>query len=163
MVLADGHRPRPTEFEDDVAPERSLVRFSATIYKNASPMDFRMQFFVVLRLGGSIPGIHGTFSLLPVISLSSKTGCPSKSLIIETRLAEVAVPRELFRAILEGIGRLRLIVAASGQMKSERTRMKTTETTEEVTSDGMAKRANRRKRQRSAPIVREQRRVDWKK
>ena len=30
------------------------------------------------------------------------------------QLAEVAVPRELFRAILEGIGRLRLPAAASG-------------------------------------------------
>jgi hypothetical protein len=33
---------------------------------------------------------------------------------IAFRMAEVAVPRELFRAILEGIGRLRLAVAASG-------------------------------------------------
>jgi hypothetical protein len=30
------------------------------------------------------------------------------------QMAEVAVPRELFRAILEGIGRLRLAVASSG-------------------------------------------------
>ncbi len=30
------------------------------------------------------------------------------------QMAEVAVPRELFRAILEEIGRLRLLVAASG-------------------------------------------------
>ena len=33
---------------------------------------------------------------------------------IAFQMAEVAVPRELFRAILEGIGRLRLAVAASG-------------------------------------------------
>jgi hypothetical protein len=30
------------------------------------------------------------------------------------QMAEVAVPREMFRAILEGIGRLRLPAAASG-------------------------------------------------
>jgi hypothetical protein len=30
------------------------------------------------------------------------------------QMAEVAVPRELFRAILEGIGRLRLATAVSG-------------------------------------------------
>jgi hypothetical protein len=30
------------------------------------------------------------------------------------QMAQVAVPRELFRAILEGIGRLRLSAAASG-------------------------------------------------
>jgi hypothetical protein len=50
VVLADGHRPRPTKFGDDFAPERSLVRFSATIYKDSSPTDFRMQLFIALRL-----------------------------------------------------------------------------------------------------------------
>jgi hypothetical protein len=40
--------------------------------------------------------------------------------------------------------------------------MKTTETTEEVSSDGMEKRVKRHKSQRSAPIAGEKPRVDWK-
>ena len=37
------------------------------------------------------------------------------------------------------------------------------ETTEEVSSDGMEKRVERRQGQRSAPFAREKPRVDWKK
>jgi len=41
--------------------------------------------------------------------------------------------------------------------------MKTMETTEEVSSDGMEKRVERRKSQRSAPVVRKKLRMDWEK
>src|ERR1017187_4754910 len=42
-------------------------------------------------------------------------------------------------------------------------RVKTPETTEEVSSHGVEKRAERHKCQRSAPFAREKRRADWKK
>jgi hypothetical protein len=35
------------------------------------------------------------------------------------QMAEVAVPRELFRTILQAIGRLRLTAATSGRIKNE--------------------------------------------
>jgi hypothetical protein len=41
--------------------------------------------------------------------------------------------------------------------------MKTTETTEEVSSDGMEKRVERHKSQRIAPFASEEPRADWKK
>ena len=41
--------------------------------------------------------------------------------------------------------------------------MKTTETTEEVSSHGVEKRVERHKCQRSAPCAREKPRADWKK
>jgi hypothetical protein len=54
-------------------------------------------------------------------------------------MTEVAVPSELFRAS-----------------------MKTTETTEEDSSDGIEKRVERRKYQRSAPFAGEKPGADWK-
>jgi hypothetical protein len=49
------------------------------------------------------------------------------------------------------------------KVKSERTRMKTTETTERVSSHGVEKRAERHKCQRSDSCAREKPRADWKK
>jgi hypothetical protein len=56
-----------------------------------------------------------------------------------------------------------LNMAASGQRKSQRTPLKTTETTQDVPTDGRERFGNRRKRQPSAPVVREKRGVDWEK
>jgi hypothetical protein len=47
-----------------------------------------------------------------LIKIGAKVVRHSRQIVFQ--MAEVAVPRELFRAILEGIGRLRLAVAASG-------------------------------------------------
>jgi len=50
------------------------------------------------------------------------------------QMAELAMPRELFGAILERVGRLRLATAPSGCRKRVNNRMKTTTSTEEVSS-----------------------------
>jgi hypothetical protein len=57
---------------------------------------------------------HWTLTTLreKLIKIGAKVVRHSRKIIFQ--MAEVAVPRELFRAILEGIGRLRLAVAASG-------------------------------------------------
>ena len=47
-----------------------------------------------------------------LIKIEAKVMCSSRQIIFQ--MAEVAVPRELFRAILEDIERLRLATAASG-------------------------------------------------
>jgi hypothetical protein len=47
-----------------------------------------------------------------LIKIGAKVVRHSKKVVFQ--MAEVAVPRELFWSILEGIGRLRLSVAASG-------------------------------------------------
>ena len=57
---------------------------------------------------------HWTLTTLreKLIKIGAKVVRHSRQIIFQ--MAEVAVPKELFRAILEGIGRLRLAVAASG-------------------------------------------------
>ena len=57
---------------------------------------------------------HWTLTTLreKLTKIGAKVVRHSRQIIFQ--MAEVAVPRELFRAILEGIGRLRLPVAASG-------------------------------------------------
>jgi hypothetical protein len=57
---------------------------------------------------------HWTLTTLreKLIKIGAKVVRHSRKIVFQ--MAEVAVPRELFRAILEGIGRLRLAVAASG-------------------------------------------------
>jgi hypothetical protein len=52
---------------------------------------------------------HGVSKL---IKIGAKVVRHSRQIIFQ--MAEVAVPRELFRAILEGIGRLRLATMLSG-------------------------------------------------
>ena len=47
-----------------------------------------------------------------LIKIGAKVVRHSRKIVFQ--MAEVAVPRELFRAILEGIGRLRLPAAATG-------------------------------------------------
>jgi hypothetical protein len=57
---------------------------------------------------------HWTLTTLrdKLIKIGAKVARHSRQVVFQ--MAEVAVPRELFRAILEGIGRLRLAVASSG-------------------------------------------------
>ena len=57
---------------------------------------------------------HWTLTTLreKLIKIGAKVVRHSRQIIFQ--MAEVAVPRELFRAILEGIGRLRLTTAVSG-------------------------------------------------
>jgi hypothetical protein len=57
---------------------------------------------------------HWTLTTLreKLIKIGAKVVRYSGKIVFQ--MAEVAVPRELFRAILEGIGRLRLAVASSG-------------------------------------------------
>jgi len=57
---------------------------------------------------------HWTLTTLreKLIKIGAKVVRHSRKIIFQ--MAEVAVPRELFRAILEGIGRLRSPVAATG-------------------------------------------------
>ena len=57
---------------------------------------------------------HWTLTTLreKLIKIGAKVVRHSRQVVFQ--MAEVAVPRALFRAILEGIGRLRLAVAASG-------------------------------------------------
>jgi hypothetical protein len=57
---------------------------------------------------------HWTLTTLreKLIKIGAKVARHSRQVVFQ--MAETAVPRELFRAILEGIGRLRLAVAASG-------------------------------------------------
>jgi hypothetical protein len=57
---------------------------------------------------------HWTLTTLreKLIKIGAKVVRHSRKIIFQ--MAELAVPRELFRAILEGIGRLRLPAAASG-------------------------------------------------
>jgi len=57
---------------------------------------------------------HRTLTTLweKLIKIEAKVVRHSRQIIFQ--MAEVAVPRELFRAILEGIGRLRLATAMSG-------------------------------------------------
>jgi hypothetical protein len=57
---------------------------------------------------------HWTLTTLreKLIKIGAKVARHSGKIVFQ--MAEVAVPRELFRAILEGIGRLRLPAAASG-------------------------------------------------
>jgi hypothetical protein len=57
---------------------------------------------------------HWTLTTLreKLIKIGAKVARHSGKIVFQ--MAEVAVPRELFRSILEGIGRLRLSVAASG-------------------------------------------------
>jgi len=57
---------------------------------------------------------HWTLTTLreKLIKIGAKVVRHSRQIIFQ--MAEVAVPRELFRAILERIGWLRLLVAASG-------------------------------------------------
>jgi hypothetical protein len=57
---------------------------------------------------------HWTLTTLreKLIKIGAKVVCHSRKIVFQ--MAEVAVPKELFRAILEGIGRLRLAVALSG-------------------------------------------------
>jgi hypothetical protein len=57
---------------------------------------------------------HWTLTTLreKLIKIGAKVVRHSRQTIFQ--MAEVAVPKELFRAILEGIGRLRLAVASSG-------------------------------------------------
>jgi len=57
---------------------------------------------------------HWTLTTLreKLIKIGAKAVRHSRQIIFQ--MAEVAVPRELFHAILEGIGRLRLPAAASG-------------------------------------------------
>ena len=57
---------------------------------------------------------HWTLTTLreKLIKIGAKVVRHSRQIIFQ--MAEMAVPRELFRAILEGIRRLRLAVATSG-------------------------------------------------
>jgi hypothetical protein len=57
---------------------------------------------------------HWTLTTLreKLIKIGAKVVRHSRKIVFQ--MAEVAVPRELFRAILEGIGRLKLPAAASG-------------------------------------------------
>ena len=57
---------------------------------------------------------HWTLTTLreKLIKIGAKVVRHSRKIVFQ--MAEVAVPRELFRSILEGIGRLRLPAAASG-------------------------------------------------
>jgi len=57
---------------------------------------------------------HWTLTTLreKLIKIGAKVARHSGKIVFQ--MAEVAVPRELFRAILEGIGRLRLATAISG-------------------------------------------------
>jgi len=57
---------------------------------------------------------HWTLTTLreKLIKIGAKVARHSHKIVFQ--MAEVAVPRELFRAILEGIGRLRLATAPSG-------------------------------------------------
>jgi hypothetical protein len=57
---------------------------------------------------------HWTLTTLreKLIKIGAKVVRHSRQIIFQ--MAEVALPRELFRAILEGIGRLRLATAVSG-------------------------------------------------
>jgi hypothetical protein len=81
----------------------------------------RLQLFVLaynlgnfLRQAVLLQAVHyWTLTTLreKLIKIGAKVSRHSRKNIFQ--MAEVAVPRELFRAILEGIGRLRLPVAAS--------------------------------------------------
>jgi hypothetical protein len=57
---------------------------------------------------------HWTLTTLreKLIKIGAKVARHSRKIVFQ--MAEVAVPREVFRAILEGIGRLRLATAPSG-------------------------------------------------
>jgi hypothetical protein len=57
---------------------------------------------------------HWTLTTLreKLIKIGAKVVRHSRQVVFQ--MAEVSVPKELFRAILEGIGRLRLAVASSG-------------------------------------------------
>ena len=57
---------------------------------------------------------HWTLTTLreKLIKIGAKVVRHARGMVFQ--MAEVAVPRELFRAILEGIGRLRLPATASG-------------------------------------------------
>ena len=74
---------------------------------------------------------HWTLTTLreKLIKIGAKVVRHSRKIVFQ--MAEVAVPRELFRAILEGIGRLRL---ATRDVRMKADHDKTTATTEEVSS-----------------------------
>ena len=102
---------------------------------------------------------HWTLTTLgeKLITLGPKVVRHARHVVFQ--LAEVAVPRELFRAILEGIGRLRLPAAASGEGTNEWNCMRTGEITEAVSLHGVEKRAERHKCQRTVPCAREKQRA----
>ena len=61
-----------------------------------------------------LAAVHWSLTTLreKLIKIGAKVVRHARQVVFQ--MAEVAVPRELFRAILEGIGRLRLPAAASG-------------------------------------------------
>jgi hypothetical protein len=67
-----------------------------------------------------------------LIKIGVKVARHSRKIVFQ--MAEVPVPGELFQTILERIGRMRSPAAATGWRKSERNHMKTTATTEAVSS-----------------------------
>ena len=75
---------------------------------------------------------HWTLTTLreKLIKIGAKVARHSGKIVFQ--MAEVAVPRELFRAILEGIQRLRLATVLSGERKRLNNRRGILETTEEV-------------------------------
>jgi hypothetical protein len=95
---------------------------SATASGGISSNQVRLQLFVLAyNLGNFLRQAvlpravrHWTLTTLreKLIKIGAKVVRHSRKIVFQ--MAEVAVPRELFRAILEGIGRLRLPAAASG-------------------------------------------------
>jgi hypothetical protein len=105
---------RKTIAEKQVQTPRSGVR--------AAENQVRLQLFVLAyNLGNFLRQAvlprtvrHWTLTTLreKLIKIGAKVVRHSRKIVFQ--MAEVAVPRELFRAILEGIGRLRLPAAATG-------------------------------------------------
>ena len=77
----------------------------------SSKPALRMVFDSRLKLEFHGSKVTSDAGLLACCELDAALGLADLS---ENLLNEVAVPREMFRAILEGIGRLRLAAAASG-------------------------------------------------
>ena len=100
---------RKTIAEKQVQTPRCGVR--------AAENQVRLQLFVLAyNLGNFLRQAmrHWTLTTLreKLIKIGAKVVRHSRKIVFQ--MAEVAVPRELFRAILEGIGRLRLPAAATG-------------------------------------------------
>ena len=101
---------------------RHVVGGRATEHTAASTNQVRLQLFVLAyNLGNFLRQAvlpqavrHWTLTTLreKLIKIGAKVVRHSRKMVFQ--MAEVAVPRELFRAILERIGRLRLATALSG-------------------------------------------------
>jgi len=106
---------------------------------------------------------HWTLTTLreKLIKIGAKVARHSGKIVFQ--MAEVAVPRELFRAILEGIQRLRLATVLSGGRKRLNNRRGILETTEEVSRIREKMGVGSLKRHRNTPCASEQPNTDWKK